>query len=162
MKVLKMHFAQNMFFVTMIHLLMLFVVCAAEGKEPKPVEGAVAALDRKVAAWNKNELQKVLDAYDNSAELSVLSSGKDLYGKENMIKRYQGWYGKDPRLMGTIGYSELKSVKLGGNSILLTGHYSLDEPNEKPAQGVFTLVYEKRGSAWKIVHEHLSKSNISQ
>lgn len=134
-------------------------LCGAIAKDESSVTAAVAALDKKVAAWNRHELSGVLSAYADSPELSVMSTGTALFGKEQLKERYQKWYGKDSSLMGTIGYSDLKSKELNKDAVLLTGKYSLEEPKEKPANGVFTLLYSRTNAGWKIIHEHLSKTS---
>ena len=135
---------------------------AKPSEDTESRKGATAALDKKVAAWNRHDLEEVLAAYSDSTELSVLSTGSDLFGKEALKERYQQWYGKDASLMGKIGYSDLKSKVLDKNSVLLTGKYTLEEPNEKPVSGVFTLVYlHTEQNGWKIMHEHLSKKAAS-
>ena len=60
--------------------------------------------------------------------------------------------------MKLLAFSDLHVRMLGEGTALVTGRFQLKRTNEGggDATGWFTLVFLKRSTGWKIIHDHTS------
>lgn len=127
----------------------------------KPLNSAqdqiTSLLKGQCQAWNRADLSQFMTAYLNSPELSYTAGGKVVWGYEALKERYEKKYGKSPDSMGKVSFSDLKIQALGQkqDAALVLGNWHLELKSETLG-GVFSLVLEKHGQNWKIVHDHTS------
>ncbi len=112
-------------------------------------------LDAQVAAWNRGDLDAFMTGYWQSPDLSFFSGKDKTHGWEATLKRYQTRYQAEGRAMGTLEFGELEIEMLGSDSAFVRGRWQLKTGNDTPG-GLFTLIFRKLPSGWRIVHDHTS------
>jgi ketosteroid isomerase-like protein len=144
----------------------LFAVNNVEAKDsprPAPVEKPSndptkeiqELLDDQVVAWNKGNLDRFMEGYWNSPDLSFYSGRDKKKGWKETRDRYYARYKKDGREMGTLTFSELAFDPLNTGSMMVRGRWKLALSKEK-LDGLFTLIVQKKPEGWRIVHDHTS------
>lgn len=119
-------------------------------------------LAAQVNAWNKGDIPKFMQTYENSPETTFIGA-QVRKGYEPILKRYQQAYANRAQ-MGTLTFSEiavrlLPSARGGPEYAIVTGKFHLDRAEKGEAKkddGVFSLVWHKGPQGWKILLDHTS------
>jgi len=114
-----------------------------------------AILDQQVTAWNAGDLEKFMDTYWHSDELSFSSGGQITRGWQATFDRYKERY-PDRQQMGTLKISQLEITLLGESAAMVLGNWRLEREMDHP-HGNFTLVLRKIDGNWRIIHDHTSR-----
>ncbi|MFM8187667.1 MAG: YybH family protein [Pirellula sp.] len=104
-------------------------------------------------AWNQGEIVRFMEAYWKDPMLTFSSGGKTTRGWQATLDRYRAKY-PDAKAMGKLTFDALETNRLDSDSALTLGNWKLEKEN--PAQGNFTLVWQRIQGHWKIVHDHSS------
>lgn len=110
-------------------------------------------LDVQKEAWNQGDIDTFMQAYWKSDLLTFSSGGKTTRGYQATSDRYRTRY-PDKSSMGVLAFSALETTQIGETAALTLGKWRLEK--EKPAEGNFSLVWQKLDGQWKIVHDHSS------
>jgi ketosteroid isomerase-like protein len=105
-------------------------------------------------AWNAGDLDAYTKGYKDSPE--TLFIGRQISrGYAEIVAEYKHDY-PNAASMGTLGFSELEVHPLSDTFAVCLGKYHLDRSKKEggPADGFFTLVFEKTDQGWKIVVAH--------
>ena len=105
-------------------------------------------------AWNKGDLEGFAAGYKNSPE--TLFIGRQVSrGYANLLADYRGNY-PTRDAMGTLGFSELEPRMLDEHYAVVVGKYHLERTKKAGgnADGLFSLVFEKTDTGWKIIVDH--------
>jgi len=119
-----------------------------------PEESIRAVLSTQVEAWNRGDVEAFMTGYAQSEE--ILFVGKEVKrGYQGLLERYRRDY-PDRAAMGKLRFSDLEVRMLGAEHASVLGRYHLtrDDAGGGDARGVFTLLFEKTGGAWKIILDH--------
>lgn len=135
-------------------LLLLSSLSVAQDKD---IETVKSILLTQQADWNRGDIPAFMEAYWKSDDLQFIGSSGVIYGWDSTLARYQRTY-PDPEAMGKLTFDILKVHKLSKNVILLTGKYTLERRNDRPA-GYFTITWRKIKRRWVIVADHTSASD---
>jgi uncharacterized protein (TIGR02246 family) len=122
------------------------------GQSPEAAVRAV--LNEQVRAWNDGNLPAFVSAY--SAE--TLFVGKEVTrGNAAVLERYQRNYPTRER-MGTLRFTDVEVRMLGRDFASVLGRFHLDRTaaGGGPAQGIFTLLFQRSGNTWTIILDHTS------
>lgn len=111
-------------------------------------------IDQQQRAWNDGSIERFMDHYLKSDDLTFSSGGKTTRGWTATRDRYLARY-PDRSAMGTVTFTEIEPFTLGDASAFVLGRWKLDRSSE-PIAGNFTLVFRKTDEGWKIVHDHTS------
>lgn len=95
-----------------------------------------------------------MQPYDRSPYLTFSSGGKVTRGWQATLDGYRKRY-PTREAMGHLTFSDLEITELGNQAALVLGRWRLDR--DEPIGGAFTLVFTKKGSRWRIVHDHTSR-----
>ncbi len=110
----------------------------------------------QVSDWNKGDIDAFMKGYQDSPETTFI--GKTIHhGWQQVMERYKHDYSsKEAR--GTLTFSELTVRMLGQEHAVATGRYHLTRSaaGGGDATGIFSLVWEKSASGWKIILDHTS------
>jgi uncharacterized protein (TIGR02246 family) len=122
-----------------------------------PDETAIrGVLNAQVAAWNRGDIVAFMHGYKDAPSTTFV--GKTVqHGYANILARYQKIYaGKEK--MGQLTFSELEVSQLDAHFATVTGHFQLarSAAGGGDAAGIFSLVFEKTDSGWKIILDHTS------
>jgi len=105
-------------------------------------------------AWNAGDLEGFTKGYKNSPE--TLFIGRQVSkGYAEILAEYKHDYPTQAS-MGTLGFSELEVHSLSETFAVCIGKYHLDRSKKEggPADGMFSLVFEKTDQGWRIVVDH--------
>jgi uncharacterized protein (TIGR02246 family) len=112
-------------------------------------------LDEQRQAWNRGDLDGFLTAYEPSDRLLFTSGTKIRRGFEETRDKYRERYGTATETMGQLEFELLDVRGVGPRAAIVLGRYRLTATPEA-GEGVFTIVLERQGETWRIVHDHTS------
>ncbi len=115
-------------------------------------------LHTQQAAWNRGDLDAFMTGYWNSPELTFFSGAKEHDGWQAALDRYRATYASPGHEMGKLVFSSLRIEMLGPDAAFVRGAWGLTMPDRKTPHGLFTLVFRKFPSGWKIIHDHTSSA----
>jgi ketosteroid isomerase-like protein len=153
------HFRQS---ISAIVLLASFVITSGTFAQANPTrdaksEAAIrAVLDAQAAAWNRGDIEGYMDGYDRSPDIAFASGNRVTRGWKTVLDRYKKAYDTREK-MGTLTFSDLEITFLGKNTARVLGSWHLQRSQDEP-HGRFTLLFRKRKSGWKIVHDHTTSA----
>jgi uncharacterized protein (TIGR02246 family) len=117
----------------------------------------VAVLDEQRAAWNRGDLDGFLAGYERSDRLLFTSGANIQRGFDETRNKYRARYGQAPETMGQLRFEILDVRQLGmcADAAVVLGRYEVTETAVAGA-GVFSVILERHGDRWEIVHDHTS------
>ena len=119
-----------------------------------------AVMAAQVAAWNRGDIGAFMQSYEDSPETTFV--GGDIHkGYQQILERYRQRY-TSRAVMGTLRFSDLEVRLLPPSAgkveyAVVTGRFHLARTARGPAQkddGIFSLVWRKDPSGWKIILDH--------
>jgi ketosteroid isomerase-like protein len=113
-------------------------------------------LNAQVAAWNHGDVVTFMQGYRNSPTTTFV--GKTIaHGYADILARYQKIY-SDKDKMGQLAFTDLEVHPLDAHFAAVTGRYHLTRSAGAGgnAEGIFSLIFEKTTSGWKIILDHTS------
>jgi uncharacterized protein (TIGR02246 family) len=115
-------------------------------------------LANQVSAWNRGDVVTFMRGYDDSPQTTFIGKSVE-HGYEMILARYQRSYATR-EAMGQLEFSGLEVRMLGQDHAVVTGHFHLTRSRAGggDASGIFSLVFEKEPSGWKIILDHTSSS----
>ena len=113
-----------------------------------------AVLTAQQNAWNQGDVERFLDGYWHSPELTFSGSSGVSRGWDGVLARYQKTY-PDRAAMGHLDFSHLEFRFLGRDAALVLGQWHLQR-EKGDVGGVFSLVWQRFPEGWKIIHDHTS------
>jgi ketosteroid isomerase-like protein len=114
----------------------------------------IAVLNAQQSAWNRADVDKFLEGYWHSPDLTFSGTGGIARGWDAVLTRYKKNY-PDQAAMGHLEFSELEFRFLGKDAALVLGHWHLARA-KGDVGGVFSLVWQRFPEGWKIIHDHTS------
>jgi uncharacterized protein (TIGR02246 family) len=128
----------------------------------KSDEAAIrSVIDNQVVAWNRGDIPAFMASYEDSPETTFVGTASVNKGFQPILERYKkGYANKDQ--MGTLTFKELDIRLLPSASgateyAIVTGRFHLERTAKGTASkddGIFSLVWHKTPSGWKIVLDH--------
>jgi uncharacterized protein (TIGR02246 family) len=113
-------------------------------------------LARQVTDWNSGDIAAFMQGYDDSPQTTFIGKSVE-HGYRMILARYRRNYSSRAD-MGQLAFSDLEVRMLGPEHAVVTGHFHLarTQAGGGDASGVFSLVFEKELSGWKIILDHTS------
>ena len=115
-----------------------------------------AMLASSTASWNHGDLAGFMDDYVPDSTLSYVSGRGVLYGWQPLFDRYQRVYFAPGAARDSLAFTDLVVRSLDDDLALATARFQLTRGDSVVASGPFTLVLERRGARWLILHDHTS------
>lgn len=106
-------------------------------------------------AWNEGDLAGFMSVYSKRNDTSYVSRDTQVYGYDAIETRYKKRYGDNRDSMGSLTFSDLKYVDVSPTSVICIGHWLVEKKGER-LSGIFSLIFIKEESGWKILHDHTS------
>lgn len=105
-------------------------------------------------AWNKGDLAGFASSYKDAPD-TLFITHQVSRGYAGLIDEYKRDY-PTRAAMGTLAFSELEVRTLDETFAVVIGKYHLDRNKKEggPADGIFSLVFEKTDKGWKIIIDH--------
>ena len=113
-------------------------------------------LDAQVEAWNRGDIERFMDGYARSPEITFVSGDNFTRGWQTVHDRYQKNYDSREK-MGTLTFSDLETTVLSTDAAITIGRWQLQLANSQP-HGRFTLIFRRTSQGWRIVHDHTSSA----
>ena len=136
---------------------LLVMACSApptQGGNP-PAE-IVAMLTRSAADWNRGDLPGFMNDYAHDSLTSYVSGGHMQYGWQALYDRYQANYFAPGKARDSLAFEEIRVRALTPDFAYATARFKLLRGDSLVASGPFTLVLQKQGDRWRILHDHTS------
>jgi uncharacterized protein (TIGR02246 family) len=114
----------------------------------------IKVLNTQEAAWNRGDLDGFATGYKNAPDTLFIGSQVS-HGYAQMLSDYHHNY-PSKEAMGTLTFSELEPRILDEHFAVVLGKYHLDRGKKVggPAEGIFSLIFEKTDKGWKIIVDH--------
>ena len=135
----------------------LLLACSAPKVVPGDPQAEVAAmLERSAADWNRGDLAGFMGDYAKDSSTSYVSAGHVQYGWQKLYDRYQTTYFAPGKFRDALTFGEVRVRPLTLDLALCTARFALRRGDSVTASGPFTLLLQKRGDRWQILHDHTS------
>ncbi len=136
-------------------LLCTLIPPISRAQSPSPAIAAIRRLmDRQTADWNRGDIEAFATGYKNSPD--ILFVGRTVSrGYAEMLARYRKGY-PTADAMGKLTFTNLEPVLLDDRFATATGNFHLERTpaGGGNADGIFSLVFEKTPTGWKIIRDH--------
>ena len=129
------------------------VGCASKRLAARDGVQIQSTLDAQAAAWNEGDIERFMEPYWHSPDLTFSSGGKVTRGWQDTLNRYKARYPTRSD-MGRLRFSELEMTQIAPHAALVLGRWHLDR--KEPVGGSFSLVLRKDAGRWVIIHDHTS------
>ncbi len=141
--------------------LALFALLLAPALRAQTPDVAIRqVLTDQQAAWNQGDIATFMHGYDDSPQTTFI--GKSIeHGYQMILARYQRNYASRDA-MGQLDFNGIDVRLLGPKDdpthAVVTGHFHLTRSQAAggEASGIFSLIFEKEPSGWKIILDHTS------
>lgn len=113
-------------------------------------------LQRSAADWNRGDLAGFMSDYAKDSLTSYMAGAHVQYGWQPLYDRYQKNYFAPGKSRDSLSFDELRVRALTLDLALATARYKLSRGDSVVASGPFTLVLQRQGDRWRILHDHSS------
>ena len=113
-------------------------------------------LQRSATDWNHGDLAGFMSDYARDSLTSYVSGGHVQYGWQPLYDRYQANYFAARKSRDSLSFDELHVRALTPDLAYATARFKLSRRDSVVASGPFTLVLQKQGDRWRILHDHTS------
>lgn len=121
-----------------------------------PPREIAAMLARSAADWNRGDLAGFMSDYAQDSLTSYVSGGHVQYGWQPLFDRYQRNYFAPGKSRDSLAFDELRVRALTPDFAYATARFRLLRRDSVIASGPFTLVLQRQGERWRILHDHTS------
>jgi uncharacterized protein (TIGR02246 family) len=121
-----------------------------------PAEEIAAMLQRSAADWNHGDLAGFMSDYARDSLTSYVTGGHVQYGWQPLYDRYQANYFAPGKSRDSLAFEEVRVRVLTPDFAYTTARFKLARGDSVVASGPFTLVLQKQGERWRILHDHTS------
>lgn len=125
-------------------------------REAVTIAAVSKLLDAQRDAWNRGDIERYMDGYDRSPEITFVSGDIINRGWQTVHDRYKKNYDSREK-MGTLTFSDLETSVLSNDAAVTIGRWRLQRAKDQP-HGRFTLVFRRTRHGWRIVHDHTSSA----
>ncbi len=129
--------------------------CAAPRGSTADAQGEIAGmLARAAGDWNRGDLDGFMADYARDSLTGYVTGGHVQYGWQPLYDGYRSRYFAPGRARDSLSFDEVAVRALGPAAAFATARFALHRGDSLVASGPFTIVLEKRGARWLIVHDH--------
>ncbi len=149
-------------FLPVFMLLIVISSCSFEqkdtlkGSQQPDAHPVLSILQEQVDAWNEGDIERFMQYYWKSDDLTFSLGGKVTRGWNQTLANYKRRY-PTPEKMGRTHFNNLEVFPLGDEAALVLGEWNLERQTE-PMHGNFSLVFRKINGQWLIIHDHTSRA----
>jgi len=115
----------------------------------------IKVLLKQEAAWNRGDIDAFAEGFKNSPDTLFINGNQIQRGYSVMLAGYHRDY-PTRDAMGQLEFSELEVHPIDEKAAACIGRYRLErsKKNGGNAEGLFSMIFEKTESGWKIVVDH--------
>jgi uncharacterized protein (TIGR02246 family) len=130
---------------------------ADNAAETGTTESAIrAVLDAQQRAWNAGDIERFMEHYWKSDDLTFSSRGQVTRTWQGTMDGYRARY-PSRREMGELSLRNLEIKPLANDAAFVLGEWQLTRESGNVG-GNFTLVFRRLDKTWVIVHDHTSRA----
>jgi ketosteroid isomerase-like protein len=125
--------------------------------QSQSTEDAVrGVLTAQQTAWNAGDVVAFMSGYQSS-DATTFVGATITRGFRQVLENYRRRYPTKEK-MGRLTFSAIEVTPLGAEFASVIGRFHLDRTAEAggAANGIFTLLFRKTASGWKIILDHTS------
>ncbi len=115
-----------------------------------------AMLVRSAADWNRGDLAGFMGDYARDSMTSYVSGGHVQYGWQALYDHYRVSYLTPGQARDSLRFEEIQVRPPTTDLAFCTARFRLTRGAAVTASGPFTLILQKRGDRWYILHDHTS------
>ena len=119
-----------------------------------PPREIVAMLTRSAADWNRGDLAGFMGDYAHDSLTGYVSGGHVQYGWQVLYDRYEANYFAPGKSRDSLAFEEVRVRTLTPDFAYATARFRLLRGAAVVASGPFTLVLQRQGNRWRILHDH--------
>jgi uncharacterized protein (TIGR02246 family) len=142
-----------------VHLfLTLALTLAASSPAQTAPEAAIRhLLDQQTTDWNRGDVEAFMKGYEDSPTTTFVGQTVQ-YGYATILERYRKLY-TSPAAMGKLTFTHLAIRILDTDYAVATGNFHLERTpaGGGNADGIFSLLFKRDPSGWKIILDHTSR-----
>jgi uncharacterized protein (TIGR02246 family) len=142
-----------------VHLFLVLALTLASSSQAQtePKAAIQHLLDQQTADWNRGDVEAFMKSYENSPTTTFVGQTVQ-YGYATILERYKKLYAT-PEAMGKLTFSHLAIRILDTNYAVATGNFHLERTaaGGGNADGIFSLLFKRDSSGWKIILDHTSR-----
>jgi len=121
-----------------------------------PQQEITAALTRSAGDWNRGDLDGFMSDYLKDSTVSYVTGGHVQYGWQPLYDHYKTTYFAPGKSRDSLCFEEVRVQPLTMDLAFATARFQLHRGDSLTASGPFTLILQKRGDRWLILHDHTS------
>ena len=125
---------------------------------PADDQAVRALLTAQQDAWNAGDIEGFMAGYAHTDALVFTSGANIRRGWQETHDKFVTKYGSAKDTMGKLAFEILGVQSVGADGAVVLGRWSLDGPNA--GSGVFSVILERQGSAWRVIHDHTSSDPL--
>ena len=138
-------------------VVVVLAACSAPGVPMgNPPAEIAAMLTRSAGDWNHGDLAGFMSDYATDSLTSYVSAGHVQYGWQVLYDRYQANYFAPGKSRDSLAFDEVRVRTLTPDFAYATARFRLVRGDSVVASGPFTLVLQRQGDRWRILHDHTS------
>jgi beta-aspartyl-peptidase (threonine type) len=138
-------------------VLAVALACSAPREQlGDPPQEIAAMLQRSAADWNHGDLAGFMSDYAKDSLTSYVAGRHVQYGWQPLYDRYQTNYFAPGKSRDSLSFDELHVRVLTPDFAYATARFKLSRRDSVVAGGPFTLVLQRQGDRWRILHDHTS------
>lgn len=103
--------------------------------------------------WNQGNIEGFMTTYWKSDELTFQSGNKRLKGWHQLLAMYKKNYAGEN--MGKLDFTDIQIKPLAPDAVYVLGRWKVTT-KDSFKEGLFTLIVQRFGKEWKIIHDHSS------
>lgn len=112
-------------------------------------------LDSSSAGWNRGDLDAFMAAYRESEQTTYVGASGLHRGHESIRQRYAPRFGSGAE-RDSLRFEDLQVREVADGVAVGVARWILHRDREITGSGPFTMVLERTGDGWRIVHDHSS------
>jgi ketosteroid isomerase-like protein len=134
----------------------IFSAPALRAQAPDSATAILQVLADQQNAWNQGDIVTFMHGYNDAPDTTFIGKSVE-HGYQPILARYQRIYATRDA-MGILKFSDASVHMLGPGHAVVVGqfHLSRSAAGGGDAQGIFSLIFEKEPSGWKIILDHTS------
>jgi len=139
-----------------IALLMVPALVSLRAQSQSTEDAVRDVLAAQQTSWNRGDVDAFMSGYESS-DATTFVGATITRGYRQVLENYRRRYPTKEK-MGRLTFSAIEVTPLGAEFASVIGRFHLDRTAEAggPANGVFTLLFRKTASGWKIILDHTS------
>jgi uncharacterized protein (TIGR02246 family) len=112
----------------------------------------VKELEATADAWNSADLARHVQPYADSA--TMMGNRGPVPGRDAIASMLARGFWRDGKPLQQLQYESIVVRELGPAHALVTGRFILTGGDQPERSGWFSLVWERVGGRWLIIHDH--------